>query len=133
MAHFLTRLGVFAVALALIALPLAAQDVDVTGNWELSFQDPQGGGAVTLYLALTQEGTTVTGTVELSAVPDARISNGMVDGSTLSFGLDVLYEGQWYTLGVGGAVDGDSVTGYIELPEGAGSIPFTGARAEGIG
>ena len=64
MAHFLNRLGVFAVALALIALPLAAQDVDVTGNWEPSFQDPQGGGAVARHVALVQEGTTVTGEVE---------------------------------------------------------------------
>ena len=132
MARFLSRPGVFAVALVLIALPVAAQDVDVTGDWELSFQDPQGGGAVAMLLALTQEGAEVTGTVELSEVPDARISNGMVDGSTLSFGLEVLYEGQWYTLGVGGAVDGNAISGYIELPEGAGSIPFTGARTEGI-
>ncbi len=131
MTRLLTRLGVFAVAMALIALPAAAQDVDVAGEWELSFQDPQGGGPVSLHLVLEQEGTTVTGTVQLSAVPEARMSNGMVDGSTLSFGLEVLFDGVWYTLGVGGAVDGDSVTGYIELPEGAGSIPFTGARAEG--
>ena len=131
MTRFLTRFGVTAVALALITLPAAGQDTDVTGDWELSFEDPQGGGPVTMLLTLTQDGSEVTGTVELSAVPDARISNGMIDGSMLSFGLDVLYEGQWFTLGVGGAVDGDSVSGYIELPEGSGSIPFTGARAEG--
>ena len=131
MPRFLRRIGLAAMAFALIALPVAAQDVDVTGEWEFNFADPQGGGPVTIHAALMQEGTTVTGTVEVSAVPDAEMSDGMVEGSILSFGLDVLYEGLWYRLGLGGEVDGDAISGYIELPEGAGSIPFTGMRKEG--
>jgi hypothetical protein len=132
MTRCLTQLGVFALALTLIATPVAAQDIDVTGEWELSVPDPQGGGTVSLHLALAQEGTEVTGTVELSAVPDAEMSDGTVDGSTLSFGLHILFDGQWFTLWVAGAMDGDEISGSIELPEGVGSIPFKGARAEGV-
>ena len=131
MARFLSRIGLSAVALALIALPATAQ-VNVTGTWELNFQNPQGGSA-TMIASLTQEGTTVTGTIELSEVPEAEMSDGVVEDSTLSFQLEVLFDGQWYPLWVSGAVDGDTITGSIELPEGAGTIPFTGARTEGGG
>jgi hypothetical protein len=87
---------------------------------------------VSLHLALAQDGTEVTGTVDLSAAPDAEMSDGVVEGSTLSFGLHVPFDGQWFSLWVAGAVDGDEISGAIELPEGMGSIPFKGARAKGI-
>ena len=87
---------------------------------------------MSLHLALAQDGTEVTGTVDLSAAPDAEMSDGVVEGSTLSFGLHVPFDGQWFSLWVAGAVDGDEISGAIELPEGMGSIPFKGARAKGI-
>lgn len=131
MARFLSPIGLSAVALSLINLPATAQDVDVTGNWELYLNSPQ--GPATIYAAFTQEGTAVTGTVELSEVPEAEISDGVVEESTLAFQLHVLYEGQWYTLRLRGAVEGDSIAGTVQFPEGAGSMPFTGARKEGGG
>ncbi|SVE57383.1 uncharacterized protein METZ01_LOCUS510237 [marine metagenome] len=132
MARLIGHITLCALAIALVSTPVAAQDVDVTGEWALNFADPQGGGEVTVVAVLAQEGTTVTGTLEVSAVPEATLSDGMVDGSTLSFGMNVLFEGQWFTLGVGGTVDGSAISGYIELPEGSGSIPFTGMKTEGV-
>ena len=71
--------------------------------------------------------------VEVSEVPEAEMSEGSVEESTLSFQIDVLFDGLWYPLWVSGEVDGDTMTGSIELPEGAGTIPFTAARSEGDG
>ena len=71
---------------------------------------------MSLHLALAQDGTEVTGTLELSGFPDAEMSDGVVEGSTLFFGLHVPFDGQWFSVWVGGAVDGDEISGAIELP-----------------
>lgn len=124
----------FALALALLvlaAIPAAAQDT-VTGKWLITTTSPEMGSMEMTY-ELQQDGTTVTGTADLSAIPEidaVEIDEGLYEDNILSFLLHVSMQGQWFTAEVEADVDGDEMVGETYLDEMGMAMPFTGKRVE---
>ncbi len=120
--------------LGVFSLTAAAQDVDVTGNWEITFESPRGVRVIPITFA--PEGTTVTGSAEMrgSAV---EIQDGKIEGNTLTVRIVMSFVErtmeQFYTA----TVTGDTMEGKISMPAGGmgggggGDRPFTAKRVEG--
>jgi hypothetical protein len=124
----------FALALALLvlaAIPAAAQD-SVTGKWLITSTSPEMGSMEMIY-ELQQDGTTVTGTADLSAIPEidaVEIDEGLYEDKILSFLLHVSMQGQWFTAEVEADVDGDEMVGETYVDEMGMAMPFTGKRVQ---
>lgn len=97
---------------------------DMTGTWNLSVESPQGTSNPSL--ELTQDGENVTGTYTSSMLGEADVSGTEKDGE-FNLTADVSAQGQVLTLTYTGKVDGDSLTGSLDLG-GMGSADFTGTR-----
>ena len=119
--------GLCLFVLLAMTVRVAAQ-ANVAGNWTLTFDSPQGPAEVSAVFA--QEGSTVTGALEVPMVEEAEMSDGMIEENKLTFLFHVSFDAQWYTLEVEAEVDGDTMEGSIYMAE-MGSFPFRGKRAEG--
>jgi hypothetical protein len=75
--------------------PVAAP-ADVTGFWTGSFDF--NGNSVPVTFKLTTSGATVTGTVEGMGPAPTEIHDGKIDGKTVTFWVNVDYQGQTYAL-----------------------------------
>ncbi len=85
--------GALSVALA---VPLTAQDVDISGQWELTRAGGRGGGGGgggvggggrgggPIKMVIQQEGNSFTGTLEMG-FGEAQIQDGVINGSEISF------------------------------------------------
>ncbi len=93
-------------ALAL-AISVMAQSTDVSGDWEVTINSPQ--GARTGKLSFKQEGEKLTGTItsRFGATP----LEGSVKGKEIKFKYTVKFQDQDFTISLSGAVDGDSIKG----------------------
>jgi len=81
---------------------MAAAPADVTGSWAGSFDF--NGNAVQVTFKLTSSGQTMTGTVEGMGPAPVQIHDGKIEGNTVTFSVDVDYQGQTYTLQYKGKV-----------------------------
>jgi hypothetical protein len=93
-------------ALALAA-PAMAQSSNVTGDWEVTINSPQ--GARTGQLFLKQEGEKLTGTVK-SRFGETPLE-GSVKGKEIKFKYTVKLQDQDFTIALAGNVDGDAMKG----------------------
>jgi hypothetical protein len=122
-------------AAAVSAAPAAAQNI--TGTWQVRSQGQR--GQMTQVVELTQDGSTLTGTVSFEGGGGRggrgggqaiEISNGTVDGAAFSFTVTFELGGRGpvsttYT----GTYESDFMEGTIEGPRGGGQ-PFMGTRAD---
>ena len=123
------RFAVLLAQLALVAVPLYAQDapkdkkIDVTGTWESLVESPQGNLASTANYK--QEGETLTGTHvgQMGEVP----LKGTVKGNVIAYTITVDAQGQQFTITYTGKIDGDTITGTAEFG-GMGSATWTVKR-----
>ncbi len=110
-----------ALTILVLALAMTAMAADATGDWSGNFT-PEGMETSTAYLKLKQNGATLTG----SAGPDANqqwpITNGKVDGNTLT-GMTSSPEGVTYKFTL--KLDGDHITGNVELSAGGQNMKAT--------
>ena len=124
----------FAPALALMALvvaPVAAQD-SVSGKWTFTISYAEM-GEMSLQMEFEQDGTEVTGTVDMAAIPeveDSEVSDGLYEDGVLSFLLHVSAQGQWFTAEVQADVDGDEMVGEVFMAEMGQGAPFTARRTD---
>lgn len=141
-AAFLTLSAAALVALpaaALFAQPAAAQEgasaavpeeEGVGGAWMFSIASPDG-GTIDVPVTFQQNGSTVTGSIDLSVVPmveAAEITDGVFEDGVLVFVLRVGAQGQWTSVEVEADVDGDEMSGeayVVELEQGS---TFTARR-----
>jgi hypothetical protein len=120
-------------ALALIAataVSAAAQD-SVAGDWIFTMTTPQ--GMMDIGFTFEQNGSEVTGTVDLSAIPEvegAMISDGVFEDDILFFVLSVGSQGQWFDVEIEADVDDDEMVGEAYMAE-MGAAPFTAKRKAG--
>ncbi len=113
----LAVLGVF--LLAFVAAGAAAQEkpASVAGKWEMSFEGPQ--GPMTRPFTLEQDGEKLKGSME--GRQGATITfEGTVKGKKIEFTIERQgRDGQTIKTKYSGAVEGDSIKGTIESPQGA--------------
>jgi hypothetical protein len=107
-----------ALTILALALAVAAMAADVSGDWSGTFT-PEGMDTGTAYLKLKQSGSTLSGTAGPEASQQWPITNGKVDGNTLT-GITTSPEGAVYKFIL--TVDGDHITGNIDVSAGGQSM-----------
>jgi hypothetical protein len=113
-----------------------AQEVDVTGDWEITIESPQGVRVIPITFA--QEGATVTGTTEMR-MGAVEIQDGKIEGTTLTFKIVMSRGERTMEQAFTATVAGDTMEGTMEMAGGMGGgggggggpRPFTAKRVEG--
>lgn len=101
-----------------------APAAQVAGEWAMMVTSPQGPLDVTM--TLVQSGSSFTGTMT-SPMGSQEISDGQINGRSLTWSLTMQIGGQSITLNYRGEVDGNRMTGSAELGS-FGSATFTAER-----
>lgn len=96
---------------------------NVGGNYSISIDIP--GQPLTGTLALTQEGATLTGSLQTS-LGTSQIKDGKVTAEGFSFSSGVEFGGTTIEIIVKGTVTGNQISGTIDSPQGA--VPFSGTK-----
>lgn len=117
-------------AFGFFTAPALAQE-SVAGRWLFSIDSPDA-GMIEVPFTFQQDGTVVTGTVDLSVIAQVQateITDGVFQDGVLSFLLHVGAEGEWITVEVEADVDGDEMEGEAYIADMAQISPFTAKRS----
>ena len=114
-------------ALLSCALAIAAFAADATGKWTAEMPG-RGGNTTTSTFTFKVDGSTLTGNVAGGRGGDVSITNGKVDGDTVSFDVVREMQGNSVTLHYTGKVSGDEIKFKMER-EGGQAREFTAKRA----
>ncbi len=95
----------------------------VGGNYTITIEIP--GNSLPGTLAMTQQGATLSGTLQ-TQLGTAPIRDGKVTSDGFSFSATVDYGGSQIEISVNGKVNGNSISGTLDSPQGA--IPFSGTK-----
>jgi len=106
----MSRAGLAVLFAALLVAPAAAQ-VNVTGDWDMTIESPQ--GTNTVKVTLTQDGEKVSGLFksEMGELP----FTGTLVGVDLKFGFAIPIQGQSLDIVVTGKVDGATLAGKMQF------------------
>ncbi len=96
---------------------------NVGGNYSITIQIP--GQPLTGTLALTQQGETLSGTLQ-TQLGTTPIKDGKATAEGFSFAATVEFGGSQIDIFVKGAISGSTISGTIDSPQGP--VPFTGTR-----
>lgn len=126
----MTRLKLSVVALALVVLaPVAASgQTDVTGDWAVTVESPQ--GPVTLDVTMKQAGEELTGT--LTSPMGSVDFKGKVVNDTVDVAYTMEMQGNAVQITMNGKVAGDSIAGNFNFG-GLGDVPWTAKRKASSG
>ena len=105
---------------------IAADDANVAGNWEMTFQGRQ--GAVNQTMTIEQDGSKIKGTIK-GQRGDAPLE-GSVKGNDVSFSVKRTTPRGEMVLQYKGTVDGDSMKGTFEAGGGNFSGEWTAKKAK---
>jgi hypothetical protein len=119
----MSRAGIAVLLVALVAAPAAAQ-INVTGDWDMTIESPQ--GANTVKVTLTQDGEKVTGLFksQMGELP----FTGTLTGVDLKFGFSLPIQGQSLDISMTGKVEGQTMSGKVQFG-GFGEGDWTAKRA----
>ncbi len=104
--------------------PNAKAEVDVTGNWTMNANTPDG-QAIEIQMELKQTGSDFDGTMS-SMIGGGKVNKGKVSGKSFDGTAQFESQGQTIDLKMSGTVDGDAMKGTLDSPFGL--IPFTATR-----
>jgi hypothetical protein len=124
--HRLTSL-VFATALVLAPGGAFAQS-GVAGNWDVTFDTPQGPQTVTVTVKLDGDKATGQLTTPVGSVP----VTGTAGANDFDLTATVDIQGATFQLGLKGKVDGDTLAGSVKAGD-VGEFPFRGKRSAAPG
>lgn len=139
MIRTLRRLAFPAALMAVVAVPVQAQDMDVTGEWEFTSEGRR--GPQTQVFTFVQEGMTVTGSTQMmmggrrgggggGEAPAVEIQEGKIEGNVLTFKLVLGMGDRSFEIAYTCTIEGDTMTGTSSGMRG-GETPFTAKRKEG--
>jgi hypothetical protein len=104
---------------------MAAMDVDVTGDWEMTMESPRG-GALTRDIHFEQDGEKITVTME-SRRGDEVTAEGTIVGTEIQWAISRETPRGPMTMTYKGTVDGDSMSGSVDFGD-FGSGDWTAKR-----
>jgi hypothetical protein len=106
----MSRAGIAVLLVALVAAPAAAQ-VNLTGDWDMTIESPQ--GTNTVKVTLTQDGEKITGLFksQMGELP----FTGTLTGVDLKFGFSLPIQGQSLDIVMTGKVDGPNLAGKVQF------------------
>jgi hypothetical protein len=99
----------FFVAAILCALSLALVAADVSGKWTWEQAGRGGGNPTTSTLTLKADGSTLTGTLDGGRGGPIEITDGKVDGNSISFSVKRSFNGNDMVTPYKGTLDGDTL------------------------
>jgi len=111
--------------LVFFAISLSAQDVDVTGDWEISMETPRGPMTQEMYFEQDGEKLTVTMTTRGG---DEITGEGTIKGNEIEWSITRSgREGQEFTMTYKGTVEGDTMSGEVQMGD-RGSSEWTAKK-----
>lgn len=116
--------------LLVLALAGAALAADVTGKWTASVPGRDGQAREVTY-TLKADGSTLTGSIPGRGGQEAPISDGKIDGDTITFKVKREFNGNTMVMNYTGKVEGDTIK-FTQTMEG-GNMPareYTAKRAK---
>jgi hypothetical protein len=122
--HIITVITITTAAfLPAAVITAGAQSTNVSGNWKLTFETPN--GAATPSIVLKQEGEKLTGTYK-GRFGESPLE-GTVKGKEIKFTVKVNAQGQEFLLEYAGAVEGDTMKGKVKFGD-MGEADFSGKK-----
>jgi hypothetical protein len=121
--HIIGAITIGVAAFMLAVLTAGAQTTNVSGNWKLTFETPN--GAANPSLVLKQEGEKLTGTYK-GRFGESPLE-GPVKGKEIKFTVKVNAQGQEFKLEYAGAVEGDTMKGKVKFGD-MGEADFSGKK-----
>lgn len=106
---------------------VAAQEVDVTGTWNMTVESQQGTSNPTV--TLEQDGQELTGHYSSQTLGEADVT-GTVNGSEVTFSFNAEAGGQSIPVSYTATVEGDTMSGSLNLA-GQSAGTFTAERGDG--
>jgi len=118
--------GLIVAVVALVALPLAAQDkVDITGAWQLQIEI--GGGTTgTPSVTFKQDGEKLTGHYSSQVVGEHDIT-GSIKGNAFTFEFTASFDGNAVKVTYSGTVEKDTLKGTVKFGD-LGDGTFSGKK-----
>jgi hypothetical protein len=123
----MTKKLLFVVAI-LCVMTFAVMAADVSGKWTYEAPGRQGGNPTTVTITLKADGGAVTGTVSRpgqNGPMDVNISEGKVDGNTVTFKTSQDMRGTTRVTSYKGTLDGDTLKLEVTAPGRGGGDPVT--------
>jgi len=122
--HIIASITIITAAFFFAAvLTVAAQSTNVTGNWKLTIETPNGPGSPSV--VFKQDGEKLTGTYK-GRFGESPLE-GTVKGKDIKFTVKVNAQGQELQIEYAGTVEGDTMKGKVKFGEyGEGS--FSGKK-----
>jgi hypothetical protein len=121
--YIIATITIGAAAFMLAVLPAGAQTTNVSGNWKLTLETPNGPASPSL--VLKQDGEKLTGTYK-GRFGESPLE-GAVKGKEIKFTVKVNAQGQEFQLEYAGAVEGDTMKGKVKLGD-MGEADFSGKK-----
>ena len=122
--HIIAAITITIAAFLLAAsAPVGAQSTNVSGNWKLTFETPN--GPANPSLVLKQDGEKLTGTYK-GRFGESPLE-GAVKGKEIKFTVKVNAQGQEFLLEYAGAVEGDTMKGKVKFGD-MGEADFSGKK-----
>jgi hypothetical protein len=116
-------------AFVLFPALLSAQDIDLTGDWEMTSQTPRGERTQTIHIDQDSEKLTVTmqGGFRGGQEGGEITAEGTIQGNKVEWSFSRSTPRGEFTVKYTGTVDGDTMTGEVERGQG-GTSPWTAKR-----
>lgn len=111
------------VAVALLVFPAFTQDIDVSGDWELTSQSPRGERTRTVHFEQDGENLTVTMQMRGREVT----GEGKLSGNTIEWSFTLSTPRGEFTITYKGTVEGDTMSGEVQMGD-FGSREWTAKR-----
>jgi hypothetical protein len=108
----MNRLLCWAMALLLVTAAPALAQTNITGDWDLTVQSPQ--GTNTVRVTFKQDGDKVSG-IFRSQMGELPFEGGSMTGNDLKFAFSIPVQGQSLEITMTGKVEGPSMTGKAEF------------------
>jgi hypothetical protein len=121
--HIIAAITIFTATFTLAVLTAGAQTTNVSGNWKLTLETPN--GAASPSLVLKQEGEKLTGAYK-GRFGESPLE-GAVKGKEIKFTVKVNAQGQEFVLEYAGAVEGDTMKGKVKFGD-RGEADFSGKK-----
>ena len=116
-------------ALVLFPVLLGGQDIDVTGDWEMTSQTPRGERTQTIHIERDGEKLTVTmqGGFRGGQEGGEITAEGTIQGDKVEWSFSRSTPRGDFTVKYTGTVDGDTMAGEVDRGQG-GTSPWTAKR-----
>jgi hypothetical protein len=123
--RMVTAIGGILALVAALAMPAAAQGVNVTGKWVFDVQTGGGSGQPTV--TFKQDGEKLTGHYSSQTLGEADFT-GTVKGNAVQFTFNAEAQGQQIDVAYSGTVDGNTMKGTVNMAGGQLTGTFTGKK-----